>query len=80
MPYGYYQFLRIIITIVAGSIAYDLFQTNKKLLFRVFVGIAVLDNPVVVIHLDKLIWSTLNIFTAAFFLAFVFVSKNKITP
>jgi hypothetical protein len=80
MPYGYYQFLRIIITIVAGSIAYDLFQTNKKLLFRVFVGIAVLYNPVVVIHLDKLIWSTLNIFTAAFFLAFVFVSKNKITP
>lgn len=80
MPYGYYQFLIIIITMVAGSIAYDLFETNKKLLFSVFLMIAILYNPIIVIHFDRAIWTTLNIFTAVFFMVFVFVNKNNITP
>lgn len=76
MPYSYYQLLRIAMTIVAGIMAYDLFETNKKFLFGVFVVIAVLYNPIIVIHLDRAIWTPINIFTAVFFAVFAFVNKT----
>lgn len=79
MPYGYYLFMRIAITIVAGIMAYNLFKTTKKLLCSIFVVVAILYNPIIVIHFEKAIWSPINIFTALFFVVFAFVNTNTIT-
>lgn len=76
MPYGYYQFLRIAITIVAGIIAYSLFEKNQKKSLVAFVVIMILYNPILVIHLERAIWSPINIVTAVFFIVFAFVNKK----
>lgn len=77
MPYGYYQFLRIAITIVAGIIAYDLFENKRNKWLIAFVLIMILYNPIIVTHLDKVIWKPINIITAVFFGVFAFLNKLK---
>ena len=82
MPYGYYQFLRIVITIVAGIIAYDLFENKRNKWLIAFVLIMILYNPIIVIHLDKAIWKPINIISAVFFGLFALANKckdNKLT-
>lgn len=77
LPYGYYQFLRIAITLVATLNAFDLYNKNKKLLLVVFVSIIILYNPILIIHFSKSIWIPLNLLTAIFFAMFALVYKNK---
>ena len=77
MPYGYYQFLRIAITIVAGITAYNLFEKKQNNWLIAFVLIMILYNPIIVIHLDKAIWKPINIVTAVFFGVFALANKYK---
>ncbi len=77
MPYGYYQFLRIVITVVAGITAYDLYEKKRNNWLFAFVLIMILYNPIIVIHLDRAIWKPINIITSVFFGVFTFLNKNK---
>jgi hypothetical protein len=77
MPYGYYKFLRIAITIVAGITAYDLFEKKQNNWLIAFVLIMILYNPIIVIHFDKAIWKPINIITAVFFGAFAILNPIK---
>lgn len=79
MPYGYYQFLRIAVAIVAGMTAFSIFETNKNLSLYVFVAIAILYNPIIIIHFDKATWTPINIITALMFLIFALFSKKEKT-
>ena len=82
MPYGYYQFLRITITVVTGINAYDLYQKKQNNWLVAFVAIVILYNPIIVIHLDKAIWKPINIISAVFFGLFALANKckdNKLT-
>ena len=77
MPYGYYQFLRITITVVTGIYAYDLYQKKQNNWLVAFVAIVILYNPIIVIHFEKAIWKPINIVTAVFFGVFALVKKHK---
>lgn len=77
MPYGYYQFIRIAITLVASINAFDLYKKNKSLLLVVFVSIIILYNPIFPIHISKAIWIPLNLVTALFLGVFALVHKNN---
>ena len=77
MPYGYYQFLRITITVVTGINAYDLYQKKQNNWLVAFVAIVILYNPIIVIHFEKAIWKPINIVTAVFFGVFTLVKKHK---
>ena len=77
MPYGYYQFLRIVITIVAGISAYNSFLAKQKTWFYIFIPILILYNPILPIHLDKEIWLPLNLLTFMIFLVYIFFKKDK---
>ena len=77
MPYGYYQFLRIAITIAAGITAYDLFEKKQNNWLIAFVLIMILYNPINVIHLDKAIWKPINIITSVFFGVFALANNYK---
>jgi len=76
MPYGYYQFLRIAVTIVAGMTAFSIFETNKNLSLYVFVAITILYNPIFTIHFDKATWIPINIITTLVFVVFALFSKK----
>jgi hypothetical protein len=77
MPYGYYQFMRIAITLVASINAFELYNKNKSVLLVVFVSIIILYNPIIPIHLNKETWMPINLLTAVFLGVFALVHKNK---
>lgn len=77
LPYGYYQFLRIAITIVAGILAYNSFLAKQKTWFYLFIPIVILYNPILPFHLDKEIWLPINLLTFIVFLVYIFFKKDE---
>lgn len=67
LPYGYYQFLRIAITIIAGINAFHVYHQKGQWPFLIFLGIAILFNPLFPIYLDKDSWTPIDLITAIFF-------------
>ena len=75
MPYGYYFLSRLVVCICAIFFLSQLYKLHERTSVFIFVGIAILYNPLFPIHLgDKSIWIVVNIITAIFFL----INKNKI--
>ena len=68
MPYGYYQFIRIAVSIAAGVIAYTSFNDGKQGWAIIFGGICVLFNPIFPIYLSREIWAPIDIVAALIFL------------
>lgn len=76
LPYGYYKFLRIAITIIAGLSAFSVFEKENKLLFIIFLAIAILFNPVIPIHFDKDTWTPIDLLSGLFFGVTAFVNTT----
>lgn len=66
LPYGYYTFLRIIVTL---SSIY-LLVIRKTELIIVGILIAIIFNPILPIHLTKEIWVLIDTIFGIFFLIF----------
>lgn len=78
-PYGYYTFLKIVVTFCAGMTAVILHkEENKGFIFWVCIFFAVLFNPIIPIHLTREIWSAFNVLVAGLFgfLAFKCFMRN----
>jgi len=66
-PYGYYQLLRIVVCGSAAFTAFVAHETGKAWGMWLFIGLAVLFNPIAPIHLDRESWTVLDLLTAAIF-------------
>lgn len=66
LPYGFYTFLRIAVTIIAIVAALDFYKNNEGI-WIVFAGITVLFNPLIPIYLTREIWFFIDLITAGFF-------------
>ncbi len=78
-PYGYYSFLRIIVTGVALYYVYYLYGVIKKLnfWFWVLIAIVILFNPVFPIYLsDKSVWGVIDVIVAVFFISLIVKFRN----
>jgi len=73
LPYGYYTFLRLGITLSAGLFAYRFYESKETVWAIVFGAIALLFNPIVPVYLDKSTWVMIDIVTAIVF----FYSSTK---
>ncbi len=69
LPYGYYTLLRLVVTGCALVLAwFDYQETQGVSIFgAVLIGIGVLFNPIVAVHLSREIWMPIDIGAAAFF-------------
>ena len=67
LPYGYYQLLRIVVTISSGISAFKAYENKNQALTIVFALIFILFNPIIPIYLDKEIWTFIDIIVALFF-------------
>ena len=65
--YGYYVFSRITVTLIAVYLAVQAYKKDNSSQLLFMVGIAILYNPIIPIHLTKPIWVILNMLTAAIF-------------
>lgn len=77
MPYGYYTFLKISVTIACVVIAVTDYNKRKDIsLVSIFFGLsAILMNPIIPIHFNKEIWGWVNSLMA---LVFCFMAWKKI--
>ena len=66
MPYGYYQLLRLVVFAVSIWAAISTYKTNQTLTI-LYVLVALLYNPVFIVHFDRGTWGVINILTILFF-------------
>lgn len=74
LPYGYYTFLRWVVTAASIYVAYYLSESKDNKLW-IFVGLAVLFNPIAPIYSTKSFWVIVYLISAGLFLAF---SKKQV--
>ncbi len=79
LPYGYYQFLRIVICIAATYLTYREYQLDDKITIWavIFALLAVLFNPIIPVHLKRDIWAVFNIICAIIFIAHLIITIRK---
>ena len=65
-PYGYYTLLRFVATAAFAAAAAVAFSRKRQLLPWIYVGLALLCNPIVKVHLQKEAWVIVDIGAAAF--------------
>lgn len=78
-PYGYYQFLRLVVCAVSAWLAYVQWKNDEAFSFWTvsLSATALLYNPILPIHLTREIWIVLNLLAAAlFFLHFRWLKKQ----
>lgn len=80
LPYGYYTFLRLVVTIAAAAAAYVDYQSSRSLNWRVIVMglVALLFNPVVTVALSRSTWLPIDLLTAGLF-AYMALRKDRAT-
>ena len=80
MPIGYYTFLRIVVCLSSGIIAYGSYSIEEKVNFgaALFGVIALIFNPIFPVYLqDKELWTTIDILSAISFVwAGIYVNKK----
>lgn len=69
LPYGYYTFLRLVVTLAAAVAAYVDYQSARSLSWRVIaLGlVALLFNPVVTVSLNRSTWLPIDLLVAGLF-------------
>ena len=66
LPYGYYTFLRISVSIIGCIAAFDLVNKGNQL-WVIFAGIVILFNPLIPIHLSRDLWVFIDLVVAGLF-------------
>lgn len=82
LPYGYFQFLRIVVTAAAAFVAFVEWERLGGWNTWVvgFVGLALLFNPVWPVHLNKGAWRLIDPASASVFVAYWwFTRRGKVS-
>lgn len=74
-PYGFFTLLRFVVFAVAAYIAWMAYEQQKERWVWIFGFLAVLFNPFIVIHLNREIWSVIDLIVGAFMIISVFALK-----
>lgn len=69
LPYDYYMLLRIIVTGVFIWAAMIANEKNKASLTWLCVGVVLLFNPFIKVHLSSIVWGVIDILTAIFLIS-----------
>lgn len=69
-PYGFYMFLRLIISITSAIIIYHSFKGSGGIneISIIFALIMILYNPIFLVHLSREIWMPINFITSAIYI------------
>lgn len=76
LPYGYYTFLRWVVTAAAGYVAWVAHEREDLPWMWAFGAIALLFNPIAPVYLDKEIWTILDIVVAVLFVSVAITTRR----
>lgn len=78
LPYGYYQFLRVAVTLIAGVAAYQELEQSNKTAFALFLVTALLFNPILPVYLNRSLWLPIDLAAALLFVLSASGSLNQL--
>lgn len=79
-PYGFFTLLRFVVFASSAYVAWMAYKAQKEKWIWVFGFLAVLFNPFIIIHLNREIWSVIDLIAGVFMIASVFVLKLDCKP
>lgn len=82
LPYGYYTLLRIVVCAFAVAVfacAWD-GATPKRIWPLIFVGVAIVFNPLIPIHLERATWFFLDVGAAVLIVAHLATVRLRPEP
>jgi len=74
-PYGFFTLLRFVIFAIAAYIVWMAYEAKKEKWVWIFGFLAVLFNPFIIIHLNREIWSFIDLIVGVFMIVSIFVLK-----
>jgi len=74
-PYGFFTLLRFVVFASSAYVAWIAYEAQKEKRVWIFGFLAVLFNPFIVIHLNREIWSVIDLIVGVFMIISVFVLK-----
>lgn len=77
MPYGYYQLVRTIALVGFAILAYDSIKDKQIILAIIYIGLAILFQPLIKIALHRQIWNDVDIIVSIFLILSIFIFKKK---
>jgi hypothetical protein len=78
--YEYFTLLRLVVCVVAAYLFAQSVDQNKEGWAVLFIGIALLFNPIFPIHLDRRTWNIIDIIVALLLLmSLPFIKTNKLS-
>jgi hypothetical protein len=75
-PYGYFTFLRWSVSVAAIVVAWVAWSSRTQPATWLFVGIAILFNPIAPVYMSRDNWSAIDIVAAVCFLASLALRRN----
>ena len=79
-PYGYFQFLRLLVTGYAGYVAFLYFRAGPGVAAWLFAFIALIFNPLFVIKMDRAVHAIFDILAAAIILCDLALLRDHFRP
>jgi len=79
-PYGFFTILRFVVFTATAYIAWMAYGQRKEKWVWIFGFLAVLFNPFIIIHLNREIWSVIDLIVGIFMIISVFIFKLKNNP
>lgn len=77
-PYGFYQFVRIAASIGFCILAFDAYRKNNaKEFVIIYVGLAILFQPVIKISLGRFIWNIVDVIVGVSLLLSIILLNKK---
>ena len=74
-PYGFFTLLRFVVFAIAAYIAWMAYEQQKEKWVWTFGFLAVLFNPFIIIHLNREIWSVIDLIVGVFMIISIFALK-----
>lgn len=77
MPYGYFQIVRFIGLVGFGILAYQANEDKQKEMTIVFIGLALLFQPLFKISLGRQVWNIIDVLVSIFLIATIFINRQR---
>lgn len=79
LPYGYYTFLRLVVTAAAAFVVWIEYSRAQGLTFWavLFALLGLLFNPLIPVHLSREVWAWLDVAAAGTFAAYWWLDRKS---
>lgn len=77
MPYGYYQLVRWAALVGFALMANDAYVEGKSSHLIIYVGLALLFQPIIKVHLGRSLWNLVDVVVGLGLIFTVFPRKSK---